>query len=265
LILPPVIFGHIYSWFDITYYLGIAAFVICFLFYALRHPHFKIDLTFIGVTILFYAVRTFTRPVWLMLENHFKGSYSLYDHSLHDAMWHVDGSDRWYFCTLLLIIFLNYLARRRGAVSTNLLYGADLVLISVSITLPIARLGCFLSGHGCYGSPTDMPWGCIFRYGDPSIVPVHPIPLYDLLLNLGIFIFLNLQRWYLRYPGRSALVMLTIVSVHNIITGPLRGKAAVFVYGGITLTQILYSVVLILCISLYFGLKNRQLQGAINN
>ena len=257
MIAPPVFWGHTYDWFLIMYYVGISAFIACMFFYIRIHPVFKVSLSFIGYGAIFYGIHSLTRPFWILLDNHFNGSFTLYDHSFTEAWHHVDSSDRWYFCVLFLVIFLCVLACKKDKESTNLLYGADIILISICLTMPIARIGCFLSGHGCYGIPTDMPWGCTFCYGLPSHVPVHPIPLYDMALNICVFIFLNIKRWYLRYPGRSALTVLTAASIHNIITGPLRGMPPI-VFAGITMTQILYSIVLIFCVILYLRLQRRE-------
>ena len=73
------------------------------------------------------------------------------------------------------------------------------------------RMGCFLAGDGCYGPPTNLPWGMRFpegsvptldnlqlqelyalRYPDlpiPKDIAVHPTPLYHFFL-LIIFFFI---------------------------------------------------------------------------
>jgi len=60
----------------------------------------------------------------------------------------------------------------------------------------IGRIGCFLSGDGCYGiairpvhffSLTFRPWGMGFPNGlQPVFVPVYPTPLYELTVDLFI-------------------------------------------------------------------------------
>ncbi|MDE3162321.1 MAG: prolipoprotein diacylglyceryl transferase [Acidobacteriota bacterium] len=63
----------------------------------------------------------------------------------------------------------------------------DLAAPSVAIGYGIGRIGCFLSGDGCYGLPTNLPWGMSFPNGiEPVFVPVHPTPLYELLAGLAI-------------------------------------------------------------------------------
>ncbi|KAF4658834.1 hypothetical protein FOZ61_005252 [Perkinsus olseni] len=48
----------------------------------------------------------------------------------------------------------------------------------------IGKLGCFLSGDGCYGYPTEVPWAMSFPNGlVPTLTPVHPTPLYEMVTS----------------------------------------------------------------------------------
>lgn len=59
----------------------------------------------------------------------------------------------------------------------------------------IGRIGCFLSGDGDYGPPSNLPWAMAFPNGTvPTDVPVHPTPLYETGMSLICFGVL----WYLR-------------------------------------------------------------------
>jgi phosphatidylglycerol:prolipoprotein diacylglycerol transferase len=72
----------------------------------------------------------------------------------------------------------------------------DLAAPAAAVGYGIGRIGCFLSGDGCYGieikpvhllSFTFHPWGMAFPNGiDPVFVPVYPTPLYELLAGLLI-------------------------------------------------------------------------------
>ena len=64
----------------------------------------------------------------------------------------------------------------------------DLAAPSAAIGYGIGRIGCFLSGDGCYGLPTpQLPWGMSFPNGiEPTVVRVHPTPLYELAAGLVI-------------------------------------------------------------------------------
>jgi phosphatidylglycerol:prolipoprotein diacylglycerol transferase len=67
----------------------------------------------------------------------------------------------------------------------------DLAAPAAAIGYGIGRIGCFLSGDGCYGVPTTLPWGMAFPKGiDPVYVPVHPTPLYEMAAGILIGCFL---------------------------------------------------------------------------
>jgi len=72
----------------------------------------------------------------------------------------------------------------------------DLAAPAAAIGYGIGRIGCFLSGDGCYGieiqpvhflSFSFRPWGMSFPNGiEPTLVRVYPTPLYELAAGLLI-------------------------------------------------------------------------------
>jgi phosphatidylglycerol:prolipoprotein diacylglycerol transferase len=63
----------------------------------------------------------------------------------------------------------------------------DLAAPAAALGYGIGRIGCFLSGDGCYGLPTKLPWGMSFPNGiEPTLIRVHPTPLYELAAGLLI-------------------------------------------------------------------------------
>ena len=72
----------------------------------------------------------------------------------------------------------------------------DFAAPAAAIGYGIGRVGCFLSGDGCYGIPIQpvhllsfsfRPWGIAFPNGlEPVFVPVYPTPLYELAAGLLI-------------------------------------------------------------------------------
>jgi len=63
----------------------------------------------------------------------------------------------------------------------------DLAAPAAAFGYGIGRIGCFLSGDGCYGLPTNLPWGMSFPHGiEPTYTRVHPTPLYELGANVLI-------------------------------------------------------------------------------
>ena len=56
-------------------------------------------------------------------------------------------------------------------------------------------LGCFFSGDGCYGGPTNVPWGMSFPNGlVPTKQFVHPAPLYEFAASVSLFVYFWLHR-----------------------------------------------------------------------
>jgi phosphatidylglycerol:prolipoprotein diacylglycerol transferase len=65
----------------------------------------------------------------------------------------------------------------------------DLAAPAAAIGHGIGRIGCFLSGDGCYGIATKLPWGMSFPNGiepTPIGVRVQPTPLYEMAAYLLI-------------------------------------------------------------------------------
>ncbi len=63
----------------------------------------------------------------------------------------------------------------------------DLASPSAAIGYGVGRIGCLLSGDGCYGVPTKLPWGMSFPNGlEPTTEHVHPTPLYEFLIGILI-------------------------------------------------------------------------------
>jgi phosphatidylglycerol---prolipoprotein diacylglyceryl transferase len=92
----------------------------------------------------------------------------------------------------------------------------DLASPSAAIGYAIGRIGCFLSGDGCYGIPTNLPWGMSFPNGlEPTLVRVHPTPLYELAAGLLIGWWLWIRGGMPRPTGR-------ILGEYLVLTGTAR-------------------------------------------
>ena len=100
---------------------------------------------------------------------------------------------------------------RIGAVRT-----LDLCAPAAAIGYGIGRIGCFLSGDGCYGLPTTLPWGISFPNGlEPTLERVHPTPLYELLAGLVI-------GWWLWQRGGKSRPTGWMLGEYLILSGAAR-------------------------------------------
>jgi len=92
----------------------------------------------------------------------------------------------------------------------------DLAAPAAAFGYGIGRIGCFLSGDGCYGKPTSLPWGMAFPHGiEPINVPVHPTPLYELAGGLIIGTVLWFRAGKRRPTG-------SILAEYLVLTGVAR-------------------------------------------
>jgi len=92
----------------------------------------------------------------------------------------------------------------------------DLAAPAAAIGYGVGRIGCFLSGDGCYGIPTNLPWGMAFPNGiEPTFVRVHPTPLYELAAGLLI-------GWWLWTRGRKHRPTGWILGEYLVLTGLAR-------------------------------------------
>jgi phosphatidylglycerol---prolipoprotein diacylglyceryl transferase len=94
----------------------------------------------------------------------------------------------------------------------------DLAAPAAAIGYGIGRIGCFLSGDGCYGIETNLPWGMSFPNGiepTPLGVRVHPTPLYELIAGLVI-------GWFLWWRGGKQRGTGAIVGEYLVLSGIAR-------------------------------------------
>jgi phosphatidylglycerol:prolipoprotein diacylglycerol transferase len=92
----------------------------------------------------------------------------------------------------------------------------DLAAPAAAFGYGIGRIGCFLSGDGCYGIPTKLPWGMSFPKGiEPIYERVHPTPLYE----LGGALLIGAWRWFRGGRSRPAG---SILGEYLILTGLAR-------------------------------------------
>lgn len=134
-----------------------------------------------------------------------------------------------------------YWLSRRLALDTGRV--ADLAAVGLPLGQAIGRLGCFLNGC-CFGKVSELPWSVIYPYapsdasshlqvwltqkeaglltveaaaarflpesGFYQCLPVHPVQLYQAILNLAIFGLLLAAAPRVKPPGRLlALYMIS--------------------------------------------------------
>ena len=140
------------------------------------------------------------------------------------------------------IAILSFLARMY---KLPILTMMDVASPAAALGYSIGRIGCLLSGDGCYGAQTTLPWGMRFPNGlVPTNDLVHPTPIYE--AAIGLFIFLYLRRlWsHLRPPGFVFAQYLILTGASRFFVEFIRLNPRHFF--GMTIAQI----VSLLCLSL---------------
>jgi phosphatidylglycerol:prolipoprotein diacylglycerol transferase len=96
-------------------------------------------------------------------------------------------------------VALLFLARR---LKIPVLEFMDICSPAACVGYAIGRIGCLLSGDGDYGMPTSLPWGMSFPNGVvPTTQRVHPTPLYEFFIWLGIaWVLWRMGEKYVREP-----------------------------------------------------------------
>jgi phosphatidylglycerol:prolipoprotein diacylglycerol transferase len=70
----------------------------------------------------------------------------------------------------------------------------DCTAVACAVGQSIGRLGCFLVGDD-YGRVSDLPWALAFPDGSPpTLEPVHPTQIYEILWLLPVAYFLWMRR-----------------------------------------------------------------------
>jgi phosphatidylglycerol:prolipoprotein diacylglycerol transferase len=101
----------------------------------------------------------------------------------------------WYGGLIAGVVTVVVMARRYGLPLAEL---AGVTAAPLSLAYGVGRIGCFLSGDGSYGRPSDLPWALAFPEGTmPTVVPVHPTALYEAIvaLLLGGLLWAVRTRW----------------------------------------------------------------------
>ena len=139
------------------------------------------------------------------------------------AFW--EGGLAWYGGLLGGILAGVIWAKLKG-ISWGLL--ADVVAPGVILGLAVGRIGCTINGDIC-GTPTSSPWSIIYTHPASYPVgwglgntPLHPVTLYEIILNLIIFGVLLWLWGRLKPEGSLFAIMMMIYSFGRFFISWLR-------------------------------------------
>jgi len=96
----------------------------------------------------------------------------------------------------------------------------------------LGRFGNFMNGDA-HGIPTTLPWGVVFAPQTPAgslfpNTPLHPTMLYEMAINLGIFVYLWSTRKRLAKDGYATMRYLLWYSLGRFGVEFLRADSLMF-------------------------------------
>ncbi|MFC1899128.1 prolipoprotein diacylglyceryl transferase [Chloroflexota bacterium] len=131
-------------------------------------------------------------------------------------------------------------------------YISDLIVPGLILAQVVGRTGCTINGC-CYGSPTSLPWGIVYRHPDSLVglqrgIAVHPTQVYEIIYLLIMFGASLLLKDRLRPDGSLFLVYLILYSAWRLGIGFLR-EGSPFLFG---LHQAQFIGIVVLAIAIPF-------------
>lgn len=145
-----------------------------------------------------------------------------FDRVLEDPLGILSAGFTWYGGLVGGAIGALWLARRHHQPLWSL---CDAFAPGLAAAYGIGRIGCQLSGDGDYGPPSDLPWAMAYPKGMvPVDVPVHPTPVYEVLMMIPIVAILWALRRQDRSPGWLFGVYLVLVGAERWISEIFRRR-----------------------------------------
>jgi len=106
---------------------------------------------------------------------------------------------------------------------------ADILVPALALGHGFGRIGCFAAGC-CYGSACELPWRAVFKNayahdltGIPLNVTLHPVQLYEAVLNFLNFVVLYLVLKKKSFHGQIFSLYIINYSIIRFITEYFRG------------------------------------------
>jgi phosphatidylglycerol:prolipoprotein diacylglycerol transferase len=139
----------------------------------------------------------------------------------------------------------------------------DISVAAVAICHGIGKLGCFFSGDGCYGTPSQIPWAMSFPNGlIPTHQFVHPAPLYEFLLSLttALVLWKKSETWLsttpISYrPWDNTTIFFAYIGFSRFCVEFIRNHSAIFL--GLSSYQFIGFAIFIASIAVRIYLSNQ--------
>jgi len=123
-------------------------------------------------------------------------------------------------------------------------FTVDLIAPLLALGYVFGRMGCQLAGDGDYGIPSNLPWAMSYPNGlVPTIVRVHPTPVYEMIAFLVIFAILWSMRKANKPVGYLFSYYLILAGIERLLVEFIRLNHVVWL--GLTEAQLVSIVMMI--------------------
>jgi len=236
----PTIFGYQVDWFQDLQYAGIGISILIFLLRRNYWKTYKTTYVFAFTLLIIFLGYAGSRVIEV-IEAVLTNSAITQQFTLMELLTE-QGGMRWYGA--LLFNFIAFYVIIKLFNKKQLISLIDEIVLAVTGGLIVGKIGCGLSGHGCYGVPTNLPWGMRFPYGNmPSYLPVHPTPIYDAIVYALLFISLIWVARNKKFDGQLIIYFLLVSCVASILIEIVRTNEPVLF--NMSLAQVIYFLLLI--------------------
>lgn len=225
MIKPLQLFNDYYDWFTIIWVLDVVACsLIMFFLLKVFLNDFKYSFIFSIVYVPTMTLVGFIgASIFAAFEDYISNlGQSKYEHDINlsfilEAHWGANFLGGLFSCSILL--YLIYRKLNKELFLTFL----DITAITCSFAYGFGRLGCHLSGDGCNGVWTNLPWGVHYTYGvHRYLLPVHPTAVYEMIINLSFFFILIYILSKKSSPGFALVLFLYLFSASRFIIEFIR-------------------------------------------
>ena len=131
---------------------------------------------------------------------------------------------------------------------------------AVALGQAIGRLGCFSAGC-CYGAECHLPWAVTFTNPESQAllgVPLHPVQLYTLGMNLVVMGLLLLMRKHRRFAGQVLASYFVLEGLGRMLMETWRGDLDRGIwFAGLSTGRVTALIFILLGIGLGLWLRHR--------
>jgi phosphatidylglycerol:prolipoprotein diacylglycerol transferase len=134
---------------------------------------------------------------------------------------------------------------------------ADVMAPSVALGHAFGRIGCLMTGC-CYGRGCKVPWAIHFPESHPTHgLPVHPVQIYESLLNFTFYGLLMLFYRRKKFDGQIFCIYLIGYAILRAFTESFRGDYDIAPGAGLTPGQSTGIIIFAIGAALWFWLSQR--------